>query len=391
MLRPTIASFLFSALLLVTVAPACAETITLDIQGNVPTEAAGAIRQARERIAAGDMARAISGLNSFVNSHPGEPSAKRFLGDLYFRSGQIDLAKTIYLQLLAVNPRDKETHNRLGMVYAVENDIDDAIVQYNAALPGTDSVDSLVEMHARRGDLNAYRDAIARMAATSPYDPEILTEIGQIYNALHEPYLASTYFKRALTNDPQNTAAENGLGVAMLDMKDFAAASAVLQRCIHEDPSNYDCRNNLGAVQLESGAYAQAKASLDEAYHLAPERAETFVNYGYLADAQGDWQKAAAQYAKAIALFPYLLEAYVDLGITYEQHGLYALAQATLIKGIASVHDDGRMHDLLGDAFAAQGDRVDAVKQYRLAIAGSDPVAVSLAQGHVAALGTAKP
>ena len=76
---------------------------------------------------------------------------------------------------------------------------------------------------------------------------------------------------------------------------------------------------------------------------------------------QDDWQHAVAQYARAIEMYPYLREAYIDLALDYQRHQLYVLEQAVLIKGIASVHDDGRLHVLLGDAYEAQGDRPDAL------------------------------
>jgi superkiller protein 3 len=358
---------------------------------NFPSDPSGAIARARELIAQGKAEQAIVSLRLYVNVHPDEVAPKRFLGDLYFRTGQIEHAKFIYQQLLVVNPYDKETHNRLGTVYSVENDIEDAIVQYNAALPGTDSVDDLVAVHMRKGDLNAYRDAVARAAKQFPTDSGIQVEAGQVYNALRQPYLATSYFHRAIDDDPKNAAAYNGLGISYLNMNDFTQADVAFGTCLRVDPLSYECTNNLGALQLESGKFDDAQKTLDEAFHLAPERAETFVNFGYLADAQGDWQKAAADDAKAIALFPYLEEAYVDLGLIYEQHGKLALAQAILIKGLASVRDDGRLHDLLGDAYLAQGDRADALRQYAQAMVGTDPLAASLAREHVATLGAPSP
>ncbi|HTC31441.1 MAG TPA: hypothetical protein VK702_11995, partial [Candidatus Acidoferrum sp.] len=123
----------------------------------------------------------------------------------------------------------------------------------------------------------------------------------------------------------------------------------------------------------------------------APERAETFVNYGYMADAQDNWQQAVAQYAKAIELYPYLREAYIDLALDYERHQLYVLAQAVLIKGIASVHDDGRLHVLLGDAYESQGDRSDALAQFVLGEKGSDPTAIGIATEQVSLLSATTP
>ncbi|HVA33343.1 MAG TPA: tetratricopeptide repeat protein, partial [Candidatus Baltobacteraceae bacterium] len=90
----------------------------------------GAIREARQRIAAGDLDGAVGKLAVYVVAHPGEVGPARFLGDLYYRQGQLGKAEEVYRQLLRLNPKDKETHNRLGVVYATENRVDDAIFQF---------------------------------------------------------------------------------------------------------------------------------------------------------------------------------------------------------------------------------------------------------------------
>jgi len=357
-----------------------------DVQALTPSDPAGAIKSTRELIAAGKMDDAIHHLETYVLQHPYEIAPRRFLGDLYVRVGELDKAQSEYEAILKLSPGDKETHNRLGTVYAVRDHVDEAIAQFTAALPGTDSVNDLVALHQRRGDLASYKKDVDRIAAEYPTDPAIQGEMGQVYNALNQPYLASVYFKRALDTDPQDLTSLNGLGLAYLNLHDYPNAINEFKMCLAVDPTVYPCQNNLGATELEASNYAAAKIALDRAYALAPERAETFVNYGYLADANMDWHAAVTDYAKAIATWPYIREAYIDLGIAYEDHKLYALAQEALVKGIASVPDDGRMHYLLGRAYEMQGDTADALAQFKLAAAGSDPTAVRIGQEHFAAL-----
>jgi len=353
-----------------------------------PSDPAGAIRATRELIASGDMSGAIRKLSLYVTIHPGEVGPRRFLGDLYFRTGQIARAKFVYEEILKFAPNDKETHNRLGTVYAEENRVDDAIAQFNAALPGTDSVDDLVELHERKGDLDKYEIEVQKIARDYPEDPGIQSELGQVYYAIHQSAEAEVYYNRALAEDPRNLTALNGLGLAQMDMHDYDSAVATFRLCLGVDPLSYQCQNNIGATYLEAKEVDRAKVALDKAFKDAPERAETFVNYGYMADLQEDWQRAVAQYAKAIELYPYLREAYIDLALDYERHQLYVLAQAVLLKGIASVHDDGRLHVLLGDAYEAQGDKSDALAQFELGEKGSDATAVGIATQQVSLLTT---
>ncbi|HVA29276.1 MAG TPA: tetratricopeptide repeat protein, partial [Candidatus Baltobacteraceae bacterium] len=136
-----------------------------DYKTITPSDPAGAVKSTRELIAAGKMDDAVRHLETYVLQHPYEIGPRRFLGDLYVRVGQLDRAQSEYEAILRLVPGDKETHNRLGTVFAVRNRVDDAITQFTAALPGTDSVDDLVALHERRGDLASYKNEMDRIAA----------------------------------------------------------------------------------------------------------------------------------------------------------------------------------------------------------------------------------
>lgn len=354
------------------------------------SDPAGAIRAARERIAAGDLPGAVKGLEIYVVSHPGEAGPERFLGDLYYRQGRFDKAEEVYQHILAHNPGDRETHNRLGVVYGTENRVDDAIVQFDKALPGTDSVSDLVAMHLRRGDLPQYRQQMAHLAASEPTDADIQAEMGQVEAALHRPADALGYFMRALDSDPQSLTALNGLGLAYFDLHNYVEAEKKFRACLTIDNTNYTCTNNLGAAYLESGDDDVSKPYLLRAHSLAPERPEALVNFGYLADRRGDWKQAVDFYVKATAVGPYLPEAYIDLGIDYEHNGLYQLAQAALLKGIAAAPEDGRIRYLLAIAYSAQGEKSLALEQLKVAEKSLDPDVARIATEESAKIASGK-
>ena len=340
----------------------------------------GAIRRARERIAAGDLDGAVKQLETYVVSHPEESEPLRFLGDLYYRQGKFAKAEEIYQRLLASNPKDKETHNRLGVVYATENRVDDAIVQFNAALPGTDSVKDLVAMHVRKGDLPMYRSEMEALARSQPTDAAIQAEVGQIYTVLHQPGEAMAYYMRALDSDPSSLTAINGLGISYLDTHNFREAQTLFKRCLEVDPTNYTCVNNLGATLLQMGQFDAAAPMLTRARSLQPERPEALVNFGYLADARNDWKRAVGYYVEATVVGPYLPEAYVNLGIDYEHNDLYPLALSALLKGAAAAPQDGRIRYLLAVAYAAQGKKPLALQQLKIAEQSLDPDVARIAQ-----------
>ena len=350
----------------------------------------GAVKAARERIAAGDLAGAVRELQIYVVSHPGEAGPERFLGDLYYRQGRFDKAEEVYRNILDHNPGDRETHNRLGVVYGTQNRVDEAIDQFNKALPGTDSVADLVEMHARKGDLPAYRKQMEALAAAQPTDADIQAEMGQVMAAMHKPADALGYFMRALDSDSQSLTALNGLGLAYFDLQNYTEAEKDFRACIAIDATNYTCTNNIGAAFLQAGDDESSKPYLIRAHSLAPERPEALVNFGFLADRRGDWKRAVDYYVQATVVGPYLPEAYIDLGIDYEHNNLYQLAQSALLKGIAAAPEDGRIRYLLAVAYASQGQKSLALDQLKIAEQSFDPDVARLATEESTRLATGK-
>ncbi len=353
---------------------------------NFDSDPQGAMKTARERVAAGDLPGAIRGLAVYAAAHPTEAAPSRLLGDLYYRNGDLGKAESIYRGILSLFPKDKETHNRLGTVLATENRVDDAISEFNASLPGTDSVGDLVALHKVKGDLQKYRAKLELLAETYPTYAAAQSELGEAYAALHRPSEAARMFRRALDNDATDLTALNGLGLAMLDLRAFDLASGNFKRCLAIDPTSYPCADNLGATYLEMGKDDEAQAILTRATALAPERAEALVNFGFLADSRGDWKGAVAWYVKALALSPFARDAYFDLGLEYEQHQLFDQAEAVLVKGIAINPHDGPLHVVLGQTYQDAGKNDLAMEQFRLAAASLDPTIVSLARMRFAAL-----
>jgi tetratricopeptide (TPR) repeat protein len=354
----------------------------------LPSDPDGAIRHAREQVATGDLQAAIKDLARYVAAHPDEAMPARLLGDLYYRSGDLHKAEFTYQSILRQYPRDKETHNRLGSVFATESRIDDAIDEFNRSLPGTDSVPDLVRLHEIKGDLAQYERDKIRYAADYPTDPEAQLEVAKLYQTTHRPADAVAAYRRALDNAPDDLIAWNGLGTAYMDLHDYGHAVDYLKRCMGRDPQSYPCSDNLGAAYLEMRAWELADKELTRAHRLEPEKPEAIVNFGYLADARGDWKKAVAFYLAALAVSPYSTDAYIDLGVTYEQHKQYQLAQSVLLKGLAVSPNEGRLHMILGQTYVDQGQNALARTQFEAAAKSDDPVVRALAQQRVA---TSKP
>ncbi len=345
-----------------------------------------AIEHAREQIAAGDLPSAITGLETFVHVNPTAADALRFLGDLYYRAGRLSEAESMYRAVLALNSSDRETHNRLGNVYASEHRLNDAIVEYERSLPDVDAAANLVPLLLHQGSLSAFMHNVQQDLDLHPFDPYFLTEMAQLEEANHDPSSAYELMQRAVTVDPNDFGVMNTMGLVLLDLHRTNDAVAQFTRCLQRNANDYECLTNIGAAYLTLKRDDDAQIVLEKARRLAPERHEAFVDLGYMEDDRGNWKAAVTDYVQALAIFPYAREAYVDLGLEYLQRQMYPLAESVLTKGVSIYPNDGALRVLLGQVYQSEGHRDLALAQFRVAVYSDDPEAASIARTDVTAL-----
>ena len=354
----------------------------------MPSSPQAAMDDARSRVAGGDLDGALKNLEAYVTAHPGQANPERLLGDLYYRHGDLQRAADVYRHVLSYAPHDKETHNRLGSVYATQNRVDEAIDEFNRSLPGTDSIPDLIALHIRKGDFDQYKREHEQFVRDYPGDTEGVLELAQIYEGIDEPHLAIEYLNHVLNNEPHNLFALNYMGLSLDDEHDYSDAIKEFQECVLYDGYDYPCLTNMGGAYWNLSQYSNAAKVLAEAHRLEPERPEALVNLGNVADSNGDWKAAVVDYVQAMTVDPYSPEAYINLGVTYDEHGLYQLAQAALVKGLAVAPEDGRLHFVLGSTYMRLGNKADAQKQFEAAAGADDiyPDFKALAQQQLTAL-----
>ncbi|MHB8462285.1 MAG: tetratricopeptide repeat protein [Vulcanimicrobiaceae bacterium] len=345
-----------------------------------PSDPQGAITRARQLVAQGKIAEAITWLSRYDQVHPREIAPNRFLGDLYFRNGDVKHAITLYLNVVREFPDDRETHDRLGVAYATQHRIDDAIAEFMKSLPSTNGIRDLATLHRIRGDFPQFRDSIEDAAVDHPFDAVVLDQLGELDLADSRPADATRAFARSLRNRPGFEAAENGLGLAAMAEHQYNDAVSQLRECVKEHSDYYPCWTNLGASYLHLHELAQAQSALSQARRIEPDGSEALVNLGYLADERGAWKSAVSYYAQAIMVGPYTPEAYIDVGLDYIGHRMYGLAEAALTKGVAFTPYDGRIHVLLGDVYKEQGQTNLAALQYHIAVESTNENARNIAQ-----------
>lgn len=377
-----------AALIAVTAGPSVAsvatETTVVVPPASLPDPAV--LDAARAKVAAGDTKGAIDGLAPYVAGHPQDAAAGRLLGDLYFRVPDYAKAEKVWKALLAVDNADRDTHSRLGALYAAQDRINDAMTEFQQSLPNRTGYIGLVMTHKRAGDLNEYMARLQTDSEQHPFDVAKWSELGEAQRTLHRYEQAYDAFAHVVAIRPASCGARVDVANALVDLGRIDPAIAHLKSCIATDHDYYPAVVNLGEAYLEKSDVATARPYLDRALVLRPEGPEALVDIGYVYDVQNDWKTAVAYYNRAIRADPMRPEAYIDLGYDYNEHRLFPLAEAAYIKGLSVSQDDGRLHYMLAVTYNLQGKIGLAREQYGRAIASEEPVVVHAAKAELALL-----
>jgi tetratricopeptide (TPR) repeat protein len=381
--RPVIAAFFAGAALVLCGAPAGAQ---VGVGITIPSAAIStisdpnqAIAYARQLIEVHDIHGAVIALQRYVMNNPDETDVVRFLGDLYFSSGDFAAAADTYEHLIRNYPFDRDSHYQLGRLYAVENQTNAAIEQFSSSLPDVRAIFYLVDLHARKGDLAAFREQIEQTAEAHPNDINAQLNAAQLFSALYMPRDSAIEFQRAMALDPKSDYALEGLAMAQTAEGADDDALQTTAHCLKVDEKNYGCLISEGVIDTDLHRFDAADAALERAQSLMPEEPDAIFWLGRLYDERGDWHKAITFYEQAAYVFPYSADPYVQIAYDDEIHGLHTQATSIVQEGLHAA-DDARLHYLLGYMEREDGQNRLALAQFLLAEQSLSPEVAQLAK-----------
>jgi tetratricopeptide (TPR) repeat protein len=345
------------------------------------------LESARASAVNGDMGTAIDRLEPYVSAHPNDAAAARMLGDFYFRNADPLRAEAIWQAEIRRNRDDRETHERLGSLYAAHDRLTDAINEFEQSLPMREGLLQLIDVQRRTHGLEAFVAHAQTEERRHPYDSWQLTLYATVLEATHHAREALQYYTRVVDLAPvPDCDALVSRAADLLDLQHEAEAIIDLRACLRTNQDDYAALTVLGSTYLHPGTYEQARPLLEHALQVLPYGAEALIDLGYLDDATGDADGAALCYRKALAGDPLRPEAYIDLGFDYAAHRRYAQAEAMYSAGLIAAPDSGRLHYLLGAAYRSEGRFALAHVQFEAALSADEAEVVNAARDALATL-----
>jgi tetratricopeptide (TPR) repeat protein len=350
-----------------------------------PTDAHAADRITELLRAQGRTEELVAILEAVVQKGGAGPLVQARLADLYLAKG--DFARTVELlgplaERGALEPRARVI--LADLLAGLDREEEAIAVLRDLVGEGIEGpvLRMLGELQLEAGRLDEAEANLRAAVEANPTDTDalvtLLVTIGQA-----EPRLFrgegdaarradfSALLERATGQVDSGSLRQNFLVGALLRRSgDLERAGRLLQRAAELDPDNRQVLYDLAIVQEGTKAYREAATTLQRLLALDPDDAHLMNFYGYLLADQGwELEKAERLIRAAVEAEPDN-GAYVDsLGWVLYRQGDLEGALEQLIRAANLVGDDPVVLEHLGDCLRDLGQREEAVRTYRRALA----------------------
>ena len=228
----------------------------------------------------------------------------------------------------------------IGHAFLLLNQPQKAVTFYQEALAGSRNnvpwLTGLGSSQLAAGHADLAAETFARLVSLAPWETDVLFSLGQAYARQGKFTDAIRVLRDAISRNPESAAAFNDLGGTLLRAGSLKEAEDALRESVRIQPEFSSLRMNLADALIKEGKLSEAQEQLEEAIRIGG-RAET---------AEGAW--------------------FAALVATGNRQQALEAWNASFTAQTAAAHNN------LGTVFASQNKADDAIREYRLAVAG-DP------------------
>ncbi|MBI4488450.1 MAG: tetratricopeptide repeat protein [Deltaproteobacteria bacterium] len=158
---------------------------------------------------------------------------------------------------------------------------------------------------------------------------------------------------------------------------DPRAALELYQKLLALNPKNAVALNNMGVILKEIGQLGKAGDHLRKAVDLDPSYDKAHTNLGVVLQLQEQPQAAIESHLRALAINDKSWESAVNLGLIFWSEGDLESAKRFFSKALGVRHEASVLYHL-GLVSEQLGERLEAVRYYRLALTKGDGLTLDL-------------
>ena len=297
----------------------------------------------------GDAAGALAILRPLARAFPNAAMTQYELGAALAAADDASGAEAALGRATALNRDNAEAWRALGQVRFAAGDArgaEAAFAQHRRAVVRDPRLKPAAEVICA-GRLAEAEAMLRRLLAARPNDAAALQMLGEALIAQGVYEDAATLLTRALELSPANDGARFSLATALFQQQKAPEALPHLERLLAADPADAAYRNLMAATLAQVGEFDRALGLYEGLLGTLDRQPSLWLNYGHTLRTVGRADEAVAAFRRCIALDPALGEAY--LGLANLKVAVFTGAEVAAMRQVAA------RPDLRGDDRAALG------------------------------------
>lgn len=253
---------------------------------------------------------------------------------------------------------------------------------------------TLAQIHADQGKRDLALAEFQHALTLNPNDGEAFEGLAHSYEQSGRIADAQKAFEKAVAMEPENWSGYNELGMFYDRRGKYPQSFAAYQKALALTPDNAEVYSNLAAAYIDAGdakSLALAEQALKKSISISPSYA-AYANLGMLYLQQKNYQSAAAATEAALHLDDHNYLVWNNLVLAYAgahqtQKAVAARRQAEIQaeRVVALNPQDAEAQSLLADMYAHSGQKAKATAKIAtaLALAPNDPnVLIDVGEGY---------
>ncbi|MGC2161786.1 MAG: tetratricopeptide repeat protein, partial [Silvibacterium sp.] len=229
-------------------------------------------------IAASQYDKARGLLDAYLSAHPADARALFDRGYCDDAQGKTAEAEESYRKAIAADPKQFESRLALGLILAKAGDpgareqlLAAATLDPNPpnATAKAEALRALAQL-VRNTDPGIAKQALIDALRITPETPDDALLAAEIAEAAGDKDVAEQAYRRALSLNPQSSAAITGLTHLLMEEKKYADAEPLLKSALIRDPDDPALNAQYAALLAAEGKNNEAVAELEKLHQLEP-------------------------------------------------------------------------------------------------------------------------
>ena len=286
-----------------------------------------------------------------------------------YMQGDFHGSRQLCLEMLAIEPRNFEINELLGMIYVKSANYTEAFQHLKrAAMMKPGHVQVLNNMGLTLCHLSRYEDAkkyLLRATEQDASNAEAKNNLGLALLGLEKPEDAEQVLRQAIALNPDYAQPYDLLGNA-LDSQDRKSESLdAYKKAVARAPDNEQFLANLAQQYFKMERLDDSEATFSKILELNPNSKEAYLGFGFIKAHKGELTASIHDNEKALRIDPEFAVGYLNLGHSLYQLQRFPEAEAAYRKAISLRPEFVDAHFNLACLLLQKGEFREGWEEYR--------------------------